>query len=75
MAESFDATLKCDLIEQESFSDRSEACLMVFDYLEGFYNPHRRHSALYCNSPMTYEKIHDTQEQTLLPERRSLTAV
>ena len=30
MAESFFATLECELIEQESFSDRSEARLMVF---------------------------------------------
>ncbi|WP_259073773.1 IS3 family transposase [Salinibacter ruber] len=75
MAESFFATLECELIEQESFSDRSEARLMVFDYLEGFYNPHRRHSALDYHSPMTYEEIHDSQEQTLLPERRPLAAV
>ncbi len=75
MAESFFATLECELIKQESFSDRSEARLMVFDYLEGFYNPHRRHSAIDYHSPMTYEKIHDSQEQTLLPERRPLAAV
>ena len=75
MAESFFATLECELIEQESFSDRSEARLMVFICREGFYNPHRRHSAIDYHSPMTYEKIHDPQEQTLLPERRPLTAV
>lgn len=75
MAESFFATLECELIEQESFSDRSEARLMVFDYLEGFYNPRRRHSATDYHSPMSYEKIHDSQEQTLLPERRPLAAV
>ncbi|MCS3635739.1 transposase InsO family protein [Salinibacter ruber] len=46
MAESFFATLECELIEQELFSDRSEAHLAVFDYVEAFYNPHRWHSAL-----------------------------
>ncbi|MCS4198273.1 hypothetical protein GGP46_003144 [Salinibacter ruber] len=46
MAKSFFATLECELIEQESFSDRSEARLMVFICREGFYNPHRRHSAI-----------------------------
>jgi putative transposase len=75
MAESFFATLECELIEQESFSDRSEARLMVFICREGFYNPHRRHSAIDYHSPMSYEKIHDPQEQTLLPERRPLAAV
>jgi len=75
MAESFFATLECELIEQESFSDRSEARLMVFICREGFYNPHRLHSAIDYHSPMTYEEIHDSQEQTLLPERRPLAAV
>jgi putative transposase len=56
MAESFFATLECELIERETFSDRSEARLAVFDYVEAFYNPHRRHSALDYQSPMTYEK-------------------
>jgi putative transposase len=78
MAESFFATLECELIEQESFSDRSEARLMVFICREGFYNPHRRHSAIDYHSPMTYEKIYDPQdpqEQTLLSEHRPLAAV
>jgi putative transposase len=75
MAESFFATLECELIEQESFSDTSEARLMVFICREGFYNPHRRHSALDYHSPMTYEELHDPQEQTLLPERRPHAAV
>jgi putative transposase len=78
MAESFFATLECELIEQESFSDRSEARLMVFICREGSYNPHRRHSAIDYHSPMTYEKIYDlqdAQEQTLLSERRPLAAV
>jgi len=74
MAESFFATLECELIERSSFSDRSEARLMIFDYLEGFYNPHRRHSALDYQSPMEYEKVHDSREQTLLPKRQPLAA-
>ncbi|MCS4039512.1 hypothetical protein GGP42_001162 [Salinibacter ruber] len=75
MAESFFATLECELNEQESFADRSEARLMVFTCLEGFYNPHGRHAALDYHSPMTNEKIHDPQEQTPLPERRPLDEV
>jgi putative transposase len=46
MCESFFATLECELIEREMFSDRSEARLAVFDYVEGFYNPKKLHSAL-----------------------------
>jgi len=34
-----------------------EARLAVFDYIEGFYNAHRRHSALGYESPVSYEKL------------------
>ena len=56
LCESFFATLECELIERETFSDRSEARLRVFDFVEGWYNPHRLHSALDYQSPMSYEE-------------------
>ena len=56
LCESFFATLECELIERETFSDRSEAHLRVFDFVEGWYNPHRLHSALDYQSPMSYEE-------------------
>ena len=37
---------------------RREARMAVFDYLEGFYNPRRRHSALDYKSPIEYERSH-----------------
>jgi len=40
MCESFFATLECELIERESFSDRLEGRLAIFDYVEDFYNQH-----------------------------------
>src|SRR5690348_17884834 len=46
MAESFFATLECELLDQMSFQTRAEARLEVFDFIEGFYNPERRHSSL-----------------------------
>jgi transposase InsO family protein len=54
--ESFFATLECELIERESYATRSEARLSVFDFVEGWYNPHRLHSALDYQSPMSYEE-------------------
>jgi putative transposase len=39
-------------------STRTEARIAVFDYLEGFYNPRRRHSALAYLSPAQYERRH-----------------
>ena len=39
--------------DQAPFTDRSETRLGVFDYVEGWYNPHRRHLAISYYSPMT----------------------
>lgn len=58
MCESFFATLECELIERETFSDRSEARLSIFSFIEGWYNPHRLHSALDYQSPAAYEDEH-----------------
>ncbi len=56
MAESLFATLECELIDREVFKTREEARTKIFDYLETFYNPRRRHSALDYLSPMEYER-------------------
>ena len=45
MAESFFATLECELIDRRSFRTRAEAKTALFEFIEGWYNPHRRHSA------------------------------
>ena len=51
LCESFFATLECELIERCRFDDPTEARLVIFEFIEGFYNPHRRHSALNYDSP------------------------
>ncbi len=56
LCESFFATLERELLDRRRFATRAEAQLAVFDYLEGWYNPRRRHSALDYLSPMAYEK-------------------
>ena len=56
MAESFFATLECELIDRRHFRSKAEAKMAVFDFIEGWYNPHRRHSALDYKSPVTYER-------------------
>ncbi len=57
MAESFFATLECELLNRRHFRTQTEAKLAVFRFIEGWYNPHRRHSALGQRSPITYERI------------------
>jgi putative transposase len=55
MCESFFATLECELLDRTRFADHKEAELAVFDFIEGFYNTHRRHSALGYLSPIAFE--------------------
>ncbi len=56
LCESFFATLECELIERRSFRTRAEAKLAVFSFIEGWYNPHRRHSSIDYLSPVNYEQ-------------------
>jgi len=61
LAESLFATLECELFDQQPggrFQTRREAKLAVFDYLEAFYNPRRRHSSLDQISPAAFEARH-----------------
>jgi len=55
-AESFFATLAIELLARHRFPTRSAARLALFDYIEGFDNTHRRHSALGYLSPAAYER-------------------
>jgi putative transposase len=56
MAESFFATLECELIERRAFRTRVEARMAVFQFIEGWYNTGRRHSALGYRSPNEFER-------------------
>ena len=55
VAESFFATLKVELAHEAQWPTRAHAQDDVFEYLEGFYNGRRRHSALGYLSPLTFE--------------------
>lgn len=60
MAESFFATLECELLNRRRFKTQTEARLAIFRFIEGWYNPHRRHSSLGNISPVGYEKLAST---------------
>ena len=57
MAESFVSTLKRELIHRHSWPKRQTARTAIFEYIEGFYNTRRRHSALGHLSPSDYEEV------------------
>ena len=56
MAESFFATLECELLAHCTFSTRLAARSALFEYIEVFYNRQRRHSALGYLSPEGFER-------------------
>ena len=56
MAESFFATLECELLDRRRFKTQAEARMAVFEFIEGFYNPRRRHSSLGYLSPIKFER-------------------
>jgi putative transposase len=57
MAESFVSTLKRELINRHSWPSRQMVRTAIFEYMEGFYNTRRRHSALGNLSPSKYEEV------------------
>jgi putative transposase len=67
LCESFFASLECELIDRYRFRTQAEARMAVFRYIEGFYNPRRRHSALDYQSPMSYERTHWLAATTASP--------
>ena len=56
LCESFFATLECELLDPTRYRTQAEAKMAVFDFIEGFYNPRRRHSALGQISPVNFER-------------------
>ncbi len=59
MAESFFATLERELLNRHRFKSQAEAKMAVFEWIEGWYNPRRRHSSLGYRSPVNYERAHE----------------
>jgi putative transposase len=56
MAESFFASLECELLNRRTFKTKSEARTALFAYIEGWYNPRCRHSGIEQKSPVAFEQ-------------------
>jgi putative transposase len=58
LCESFFATLECELLDRVTLRTPQVARGAIFDFIEGFYNPRRRHSALDYEAPIVFEREH-----------------
>ena len=56
MCESFFATLECEVLDRRTFTTKAEARVACFEFIEGWYNPARRHSALGYKSLINYAR-------------------
>jgi putative transposase len=63
MAESFFATLECELIDRRVWKTHTEARLAIFTWIEAWYNPRRRHSSLGQISPINFERQHAQRQK------------
>ena len=64
MCESFFATPECELLGRRRFTSQAEVRMAIFSYIEGWYNPARRHSGIRYLSPIAYEMQTLQQTQT-----------
>ena len=62
LAESFLATLKTELLYRNAWPTRQAVRTAIFEYIEGFYNTRRRHSALRYLSPAEFEEVRLIEE-------------
>ncbi len=58
LCESFFATLECELLDRQVLRTVEEARQSVFAFIEGWYNPYRRHSSIGYMSPIQFERAH-----------------
>jgi putative transposase len=56
MAESFFASLECEVLDRNHFKTREEARSAIFSWIEGWYNTHRRHSSIEYLAPIEFER-------------------
>jgi putative transposase len=72
MAESFFASLECELIARRSWKTKTKARMAIFTWIESWYNLHRRHCALNYLSPNNFKRKHTEKiievENQLIPE-------
>lgn len=59
LMESFFGSMQIELLDRRSWATRAELANAMFEWIEAFYNPRRRHSSLGYRSPIDYEDLHN----------------
>ena len=63
MMESFWGTLQLEILDQKQWKSRDELANAIFEWIECWYNPKRRHSSIGMHSPITFEALHTGSDQ------------
>lgn len=63
MMESFWGTLQLEVLDQNRWKTRDDLANAIFEWIECWYNPKRRHSSLGMHSPVTFEALHTRSDQ------------
>jgi putative transposase len=64
MMESFWGTLQLEVLDRQSWNSRAELASAIFEWIECWYNPTRRHSSIGMLSPVTYEQLHTPSDHS-----------
>jgi len=62
LMESFFGSMQIELLDRRAWTTRAELGNAIFEWIEAFYNPRRRHSALDYRSPIEFETLHTATE-------------
>jgi putative transposase len=63
MMESFWGTMQMELLDSRTWEDRDQLANAIFEWIECWYNPKRRHSSVGMHSPVTFEALHTRSDQ------------
>ena len=58
MMESFWGSMQIELLDRKKWTKRQELASAIFEWIECWYNPERRHSSIGMHSPITFEVLH-----------------
>ena len=61
--ESFFWTLQRELLDRRRWATRAELASAIFEWIEGWYNPHRRHTSIGDLSPVDYERLYTAADE------------